>query len=39
MWGQCVVDVGWIRVVVGVGKNMKKLGGGGGRGKCKKQLV
>ena len=36
MWGQSVVDVGWIRVVVGVGKNMKKLGGGGGRGKCKK---
>ena len=28
MRGQCVVDVGWIRVVVGVGKNVKKLGGG-----------
>ena len=25
MWGQCVVDVGSIRVVVGVGKNIKKM--------------
>ena len=36
MWGQCVVDVGWIRVVVGVGKNINKRGEGGGMGKCKK---
>lgn len=34
MWVQCVVDVGSIRVVVGVEeKILKKLGGGGRRGK------